>query len=201
MSRKDPKLIMYLKFILIGSFILISLFIGLYKFPRHSLTLIVQTDKGAIESVFDAGYIKDILDLDEEGNPVESDKENGEVNIDIEWSSLGARELKEIYIYRYFKSIVISKINNSNIWDYGYIDSYGIHFNRVGVERLYEYTKFMLLERVIFEEILVAIFLLLWILINAVKEKMDINNRNNHGPIYEIKNFIINLKKYKNYWR
>ena len=134
MSRKDPKLIMYLKFILIGSFILISLFIGLYKFPRHSLTLIVQTDKGAIESVFDAGYIKDILDLDEEGNPVESDKENGEVNIDIEWSSLGARELKEIYIYRYFKSIVISKINNSNIWDYGYIDSYGIHFNRVGYE-------------------------------------------------------------------
>lgn len=199
MRQKEPRLIIFLKFILFSCFIVISLFIGFYKFSRQSLTVVVHTDKGTLESVYEADYIKDLLVLDEDGNPVESEKDNNEVLIDIEWVSLGASELKEIDIYRYFKSIIISKINSSNIWDYGYIDEHGVHFNKAGVEHLYDYTRSMLLERLILEEMLVTVFLLLWILINAVKEKLDLLSRNNHGPIYEITNFVKNLRRYKKY--
>ena len=51
----------------------------------------------------------------------------------------------------------------------------------------------------IFAEALVAFGILCWIMLNAAMEKLDINSRDNHGPIYEVGMFARNLKKYTQY--
>ena len=191
MKQKEHLIIRFFKIVLFITFILGSLFISFYKFPRQSLTIVVQTDKEIVKAVCDPDYIDNLLSSDRD--------RNYEPSIDIEWTTMSEVELKEIDIYRYFKSIIIAKINSSNIGNIGFVDERGVHFNEEGIKRLYNYTNSLLVERIICEEFLVSIVILLWILVNAAKEKLDPLNRNNHGPIHEIYLFFKNLKKYRRY--
>jgi ABC-type polysaccharide/polyol phosphate export permease len=56
-----------------------------------------------------------------------------------------------------------------------------------------------LAERIIYALYFLALVLVLWILLNAAGEKLDVDNRNNHGPIYELQRFGRELKKYREY--
>ena len=117
----------------------------------------------------------------------------------ISWDALDTTDFKEINIYRYFDSIVIAKINLSGMGRYGYYDDLGIHFYSEVIGKLYNYSKSFLYERMIFAEALVALGILCWIMLNAAMEKLDVNSRDNHGPIYEVGMFARNLKKYIQY--
>lgn len=44
-----------------------------------------------------------------------------------------------------------------------------------------------------------AFVVFLWICVIALKEKQNPENRDNHGPINEITNFIMNIIKYREY--
>mgnify|MGYP004611386675 CR=1 FL=1 len=198
MKREQFKFINILKILLIVTCIIVGCFIGFYPFPRQNLTMKIYTDKGKVSVPVNKDEIRDLLELDEKGNPIPVDDEN-QANYFVDWTTIGATELKEIDICRKYDSIIIAKINADAMWMYGTFDSNGITLNQQGIEMLYGYTRSFLVERMIYEEILIAGVIFLWILVNALKEKMQPDNRDNHGPIYEINQFLRNILKYRQY--
>lgn len=193
MNKRESLLIIALKIVLILSAIVGGLIIGFCRVPNQNIELHVYSNTGEFTIPYTPDKIKQLKD--------ESaiNKENNEDCLFVDWSSTGATDLKEIKIFRHFKSIVISKITRDSMGNYGYYDANGIHFNQEGIEYLYNITKTILIERIVYSEILGAFIVFLWILVNALKEKLDITNKDNHGPIYEISLFFKNLSKYKEY--
>ena len=182
MKEKEIFLTKALKIILIVFCLIGGLYIGFMKVPNQGLTLKISSDEGR----FSVNYSADAINAFDD-------------TLYIDWTTIGAKELKEIEIYRYFKSIVIAKITGDSFWQYGSFDESGIYLNQDGVNLLVKESKSFLMERMIYVEILLAIILFLWILVNALKEKIDPNNRDNHGPIYEISMFIKNVGNYREY--
>lgn len=165
--------------------------IGCYRVPNQDLKLSIITDVGMMERELEANSLSIFMTREDENRTLDI--------ITYDWIQTGASELKEIKIYRFFKSIAIFKIDENSIWKYGYIDDDGVHFNAKGIRLLYESSTSFLLERMIFAEIWVAFIAVLWIVVKAVVEKTDSRNGDNHGPIYEISLFIKNIKKYREY--
>lgn len=188
MRVKEPRVITFLKLLLLVLFIISIFIIGLYPFPNQNLLLVIKTD---------AGEIRQILTSDEIREKAISTNDDA-LSIDIKWQSLEPSELKEIDIYRYFKSIILIKYNGKET-QYYYSDDNGIHFTNDGIQQLYETSQSLLLERIVCAEALVAVAIFFWILINALHEKLSSEKHDNHGPIYEISNFIRNLNKYREY--
>lgn len=197
-KNKFP-IIKILKALLIIACLTGGLFIGFYPFPRQDLTLNIYTDEGSMSIRLAKDDIRDLLIIDENREPVVSENPDEQASLFIDWSSTGASELKEIDICRKYGSIIISKITTDTMWKYGIVNENGITLNQNGVEYLYEYTTSFLVERMIYAEVLVGVVIFLWILLNALKERIDSDNRDNHGPIYEISFFFKNLKKYRKY--
>ena len=183
--------IMKLIVIIIG--IIMGIYIAFYPFERHDLTLRFITENGAIDKKIFVSELQKIMIMSDNGN------EEQLSTIDILWDEMGGQELIRIEIFRGFKSVCIAKITTANIVNYGYISEEGMHFNQEGCKRLYNYSSSLFAERLIFEEILFTVGIFLWIVINAFKEKIDEDNRDNHGPIYEIKKFFVNLIQYRQY--
>lgn len=184
-NSKKPIGLLILKIILIIGCFIGGVYIGFCKAPNQNLTLKILTDKGPETYTFTNVEL------------YESHKNNTSLSIDLQNEDM--QEITEIDIFRYFKSIVVSKINSGNMYMYTTIEENNIIFNSEGVEYLYNISKTCLMERMIFSEIWVSIIIFLWILVNAINEKLDPNNRDNHGPIYEITMFFKNLVKYSQY--
>lgn len=199
MKKKEPIGIKILKAVVVIGCVIGGICIGFYKVPNQDITLKIDTDKGKITVECSADEIRSLLKTNSKGEVLEPSAESGDTSLYINWRDIGASELKEIKVYRLFDTIAVGKINSGTIWQYGSFDQNGIVFNQAGVKFLYDISTTYLLERMIFAEILITVAVFLWILINALKEKMDPDNRDNHGPIYEIKAFFKNIGKYKQY--
>ncbi len=198
-KKKKLSIINKLKTILVIACIAGGVFIGFYPFPRQDLTLNIYTDAESMSIRLAKNDIRDLLIIDENGDPVTPENPDEQASLFIDWTAAGASELKEIDICRKYNSIVIAKIPSEAMWQYGVVDENGITLNQRGIEYLYQYTVSFLVERMIYAEIMVGVVIFLWILLNALKEKMNSDNRDNHGPIYEISFFFRNLAKYRKY--
>lgn len=183
MKKKSP-LIKVLKLGLIIICIVIGLFIGFYKFPKQNIKMLYVTENGNYQVEYTPKDLEDAVKAEA---------------IDVLWSEVGAQSFTDIYIYRYFKTVCIEKITESNLYEYGYISDVGIHYNAEGCLKLYKYAQSFLIERLIIVELLVAITIFLWIIVNAIDEMYFDKTNDNHGPIYEISNFAKNIMKYRQY--
>lgn len=188
MKKRETKIIIFLKVILLLFGIVGVLIIAFYPYPRQDLTVVANTDVGEVSHPFTADEIKKAY----------LGGDNCEKKLEIRWDNLDVTTLKEIDIYRVFKSIIIEKYNDSET-EYYYSDQSGIYFTYRGVEILYELSSSLLTERLIWIEALGTVIFFLWILVYALNEKIHEEKRDNHGPIYEICNFIKNIKKYRKY--
>lgn len=198
-NKKAPRIIRLLKVLLVVTCIVGGVVIGFYPFPRQDLTLNIYTDADSMSIRLAKDDIRALVDIDEETKTIVPKNPEEQASIFIDWTSTGATELKEIDICRKYGSIIIAKISSGAIWQYGSIDEHGITLNQQGIEYLYNYSNSFLVERMIYAEALVSVTIFIWILINALKEKIDLDNRDNHGPIYEITFFFKNLAKYRKY--
>ncbi len=198
-EKKKLKSIKISKILLLLVCIVGGILIGFYPFPRQDLTLNIHADSGMMSIRLAKDDIRDLLILDEEGEPIVPENPDEQAKLFLDWTSIKASQLKEIDICRKYSSLIIAKITSDNIWQYGVVDENGITLNQQGVELLYDHSTSFLVERIMYAEVWVGIVIFCWILINALKEKLDVDNRDNHGPIYEMTFFINNLIKYRQY--
>lgn len=172
----------WLKRLLLVIFVLVVVALGVYRFPLQSVTVTAETDVGTFSETYTP---QDIAAMPKEGVRV----------VQVQ----GAKSIREIRLYRKFKTLCIDKITSGALPAYGWIAEDGIYLNAEGVEILDDNSSSFMMERFFYAEIALAVFLLLRILVNAWAEKADPNNYDNHGPIYEIKKFIGELRKYAQY--
>lgn len=175
------KVIRIIKIIVIVFLVVAVMIIGLYPVKNQAVTMVIETTKGMESVTYSADEIQKMQDFE------------------ITVSQMADSTLKEIRIYRYFKTLCVDKITFDSISSYAEQQGDTFKFNNNTSNLLRKLSRSCLLERLLFAEIILAIALFLWIVINALDEKMNLNNRDNHGPIKEIGRFISDVKKYKQY--
>lgn len=167
-----------LKLVLAVLFVAGVVVIAVYRVPNQSITIMVDTYMGSCSERLSADEIA------------------GMSEFTMECENIADTAMKEIRLYRKFKSVCINKITSDAIWRYTTTEQDRIVFNEEACELIRECSQSFLMERLIFAEVHLAIILFLWILLNALEEKTDPVNRNNHGPIHEIKRFFGDIVKY-----
>ena len=180
-------------------FIILVIAIGGYRFPNRDLTLKVETE--GKDYNFDL-YWEEIQNSD---------------NIIFNFTETDKILIKKIKFYGYLKSVCIKNVpygefaawvdsvpDGELIWEdeglkFTGNDVIKVILNESGKNKILELSKSFLLERLCLAEIILIIFMLIFVGITALEEKSDPKNRNNHGPIYEAKRFYNDLKKYSVY--
>lgn len=186
------------KIILGMLFLCLGIFIAVYKFPDRDLDVKIKTTDGIYEVNLSAAEIKF-------GDKIYLDLDTTDVDI------------TEVYVYGRIKSMYLKKFTFGEFSNF--IESMetgkaqvtenslqiacdgNIRFclNEKGKEMLVSTSCSFLLERLCILEILFVAFLLSFIICVAVEEKTNPSNRNNHGPIYEFKRFVKDMRKYGTY--
>lgn len=167
-----------LKLILIIGFIIGLVIIAIFPINNQAVSIVIDTNDGIKTETYTAAEIQNMHEFT------------------VDFPNIENTVIKEIRLHRMFTSICVDKLQTGNLFIYATIDKDSIHFNNEACEVLRKNSESFLVERLIFSEILLIIVLLIWIILNALSEKYDPNNRNNHGPIYEVKKFISEIKNY-----
>lgn len=178
---KYRKLVKILRWIIVCTFLLSVIVIGLYPWKNQNITLNISTDRGHKTVTFSASEISTLKSFDL--------IYPGEENFII----------REIWFSRQFKSIPVAKIKSSDIGKYAYVDNDKICFSADMANKISELSKSFFVERIIYAETALAIAIGLWILVNVLIEKMIPENKNNHGPAAEIRKAVKNVATYGEY--
>ena len=171
----------YLKITIIILFVISVIFIAIYPAKNQAITLVVDSTEGEYKVAYTVDEI------------------NGFGDFEMSVPKIGDANIKEIRLYRYFKTICVEKITSESLQNYAQIEDDAILFNENAAILLKKLAHSLLMERLIVAEIALAVAILLWILVNAVEEKLNPQIRGNHGPIKEIQRFINDIKKYWQY--
>lgn len=188
-----------LRLLSIAFFIISSIIIAFFHFPNRDLTLLVETTEQEYELRLSSDYIN-----------------NSDV-IELEISDVDDIIVRRVRCYGSIKSICLRYLKYSEFAtdiecvpngemkgsDEGLhlmgVEGVKVVLNADGVELFQKLSKSFLLERLCLIEIMLIINMMLFVVFIALEEKYDLNNRNNHGPIYEFKRFWKDIKKYTNY--
>lgn len=162
-------------------FIASAVFIAVYPFSNQQVLVEVDDNTQIVEESFKPDELKSINTF---SIPVKS---NDILNI------------REIRVHRLFKSIAVDKIPTDRLYQYAELIDGNLVFNESACELLLSNSKSFYMERLLLLEVVLIFILILWIAVNALQEKSDPNDYNNHGPIYELKKFISEMKKYWEY--
>ncbi|WP_277934925.1 ABC transporter permease [Parablautia intestinalis] len=154
---------------------------GLYPIKNRDVLLVVDID-GETESIMVTAEEMQLLH-----------------QIKLPYSGSETTGIKEIRFYRHFTSLCISKISMEKFDEYAYIDGNELVFNENTLKKMKELSTSVISERLLYVEVILAGIILVWILLNALDEKINPKNYDNHGPIYEIKRFANDLVKYQEY--
>lgn len=178
MKTKNQQWIKTAKIMLFLFFAAAMVILALYPIKNQDVTVLIDTYGSAVSARFSADEIKELEQFC------------------MDFSGLSGQEIKEIRMYRCFRSICVEKIPSGSLQEYAVVDGDKIMFNEKAGDMLRRISGSFFAERLIMAETLLALGMLLWILVNALGEKLDPNNRNNHGPIYEMKRFLKDIKRY-----
>lgn len=178
MKYKSKNIIKLLKIIVIIMYLLGTAVVAFYSVENQPVTIAIDTKSELIEKSYSAAEITSMNDI-EVLNAVIDDT-----------------QIKEIRFYRRLKTVCIEKITADKLLEYIEVENNIIIFNEKAVKLLTNVSHSYFLERLIFMECLFALMLLSWIIINAIDEKINPQNKSNHGPLREIKRFILDIKKY-----
>ena len=177
------KIIKGLKWIVGILFVVVSIIIILYPVKNQDIKIYIDTSKEDYTFELSSSEISNLTEFE------------------VQTPEFEFENLNEIRFYRLFKTICVGKIAQSDFVYYADIRRNGevIYFNSKTCEIIKEFSQTFLMERLFFISMLICLALFLWILINAFEERVDPYNRNNHGPIYEMKRFVFDIKKYGQY--
>lgn len=193
MRKKVDKVFILLKILIILVFLILSLIIAFYKFPNQDVMMIVETSRGNIECIFDAMEIENYYDVNM------GDSVSDEIITEFSLQYLNAYEMNisQIKFYRRFKSICVDKITSDQIDSCVIKQTDQLIFNANVCDKIKKISQSYVMERLIFVEILLIVVLFIWIILNALSEK--INFKNNHGPVFEISRFGREILTYREY--
>ncbi len=177
-DNNTRKWIKVLKVILLVFFLTAMILLAVYPVKDQDVTVMIDMYGCTVSARFSADEIK----------------ESEQLCMDL--SDHSDQGIREIRIYRIFKSVCVEKIPSGSLQEYAVINDNKITFNGKAGDMLRRISESFFAERLILAEILLALVMFLWILVNAFGERFDPNIRNNHSPIYEIKRFMKDIKKY-----
>ena len=155
--------------------------IGIYPVKNQNVTLCVFFDKGGVSKSFTTTELAALS------------------SFELDVPGILDRKIAEIRISRCFKSVAVDKIPLSSLWNFVQIQEDKLVFNENACKLLLANSKSAVMERIFFAEVLLAAVMLLIILMNALGEKLDPKNRDNHGPIFEIHKFFSQIVRYGRY--
>lgn len=179
--KKNTTLIKILRILLMVAFIVAVIVVGAYPAKNQAVTMVVDTTQGRQSVTYSAEELETLEEFE------------------VPLKEIGGTSIEEIRMYRYFKTLCVEKITVDSIYMYAEVTENSLKFNMNASDLLRRLSKSLLMERLILAEGLLAVAIFLWILISALEEKMDPDNRNNHGPIKEIGRFIGDIRKYRQY--
>ncbi|MCM1231019.1 MAG: ABC transporter permease [Ruminococcus flavefaciens] len=180
-SKKKMTLTRILKMLIIIIFFAGALISAVYPVGIQDVTLKVDTNAGTFSKTIYADEI-------ESANAVTINFENAPNT-----------KIREIRIYRKLKTMCLEKIQSANVTDFATANGQGITLNADACSILKEVAGSSLMERLLCMEVLLALCIFLWIMIDALEEKMNPSSIGNHGPIFNIRRFFRDLMKYKEY--
>ena len=187
-----------IKIMLCVAFLCGAAFLAVYRFPDRDLDIRFETTEETYDVFLSADEIKAGA-----GNVLELNATDVELkNVEI-YGSVKSIFLKT-FTYGQFSNFIEGiedgekqfTENSLRITGDGNIS---IRLNEDGTEMLKSISASFLLERLCMLELLFIVFLILFIGCVAVEEKLNPSSRNNHGPVYEFKRFIKDMKKYGTY--
>lgn len=178
---KNINFIKKIKVLLLIAFAISVIVVGIYPAMNQNITMVVDAVKGKQSVTYSAEELETLGEFE------------------VQFTGIGNIGIREIRIYRYFRTLCVEKITSGNIYAYAEVTEDSLKFNRNASDLLRKLSNTLLMERLLLAEGLLAVVLFLWILLNALEEKINPNNRNNHGPIKEIGRFIGDIRKYYQY--
>ncbi len=184
---------------LVLAFIIGAIIITIYPFDNRNLTLYFVTEEEKYEVKHNNVEIA-------EGNCKEVEFEGAEevmvekVRVYGDSKTMAVKEIGFDEFFRYIENVVDGEAQWTNE---GIIltGKENIHFflNDSYVEMLQKQSGSLFQERIVLVGFYLCFIALLAIFSSAVEEKKIADNWNNHGPIYETKKFISDMKKYRQY--
>lgn len=199
MKEKRIALIKVARIVTGVMFVVGFIIIAIFPFDKRNLSLQFITKEDNFEVI---GYNDEI-------------DQNKLIYIDLK----NVKELKvsELRIYGNIKSMYLEKISHEQLASYivdiedGEIirerDGLVLHGNNgIRLEMnetfntiLKKHSSTFLLERLLLVELFAVIIAFVWIAIKMTEEKVTIDIRDNHSPLYELKKFLGDVKKYWQY--
>lgn len=177
MNRKK-KIFGILRWILVIVFAVLSFRVLIGKGENQEITVVVDMKDAVFQSTFSANEIEHMSDLGIQTRGIDKD------------------QIREIRLYRYFKSVCVDKIAAAELDIYITIEKDAIVFQDAGRDLLLRNSKTLLFERIFIVLFIGALLVFGLIMINALEEKMNSDSRDNHGPINEITRFWKDMKRY-----
>ncbi len=175
---KKKKAFVLLKWILAVVFAVLSFCILTGRGGNQAIMVAVDTKDGVFRSTFSAEEIADMTCFEMQIPGIDKDR------------------IREIRLYRYFQSVCVDKIVTAELDRYVTIEKDTVVFQDAACDLLRGNSQTLLFERIFFILVLLALVIFAWIIINAVEEHIDPENRDNHGPIHEIKRFWGDMTRY-----
>lgn len=179
--KKTMQITKILRILIIIGFMAGVILSALYPAGRQKVTITIDTSIGTASYTLQPNEIDTAAD------------------VKIDFPGIEEASIKEIRLYRSLKSVCIEKIQSANIPNLTSISGGSIILHKEICDILRRVSSSFFMERLLWVEAIFALCLLFWIMTNALNEKMDPDNRDNHGPIFEIKRFFKDMGKYKEY--
>ncbi len=200
MKQKKLTIFKVIRIFLVIAFLIGTVCIGLYPFQNRNLKLYFITEEheheiGHSNADIASGNCKEIS-FSENTDQVMVEK----VRVYGHSQSILLKEIGYDEFFRYIDHVVDGEVQ----WTAEGIILTGkgnIHFvmNDSYVEMLQKQSNSFFQERLVMIGFYFCLIVLLAILCSAIEEKKIADNWNNHGPIYETKKFIGDIKKYRQY--
>lgn len=181
MNNEKKSLDRVLKILVIVGFLVGTLILATYPVRNQDVTIKVDTDAGT--------FLKTI-----QADEIRSAKE-----VVINYKGAENVAVREIRIYRRLQTLCLGKIQSADIEKYVSANGSEFTLNADACKLLNNMSHSFLAERLLGMEVLLAICIFLLIMVDALDERKNPNNKGNHGPIFDLKRFFKDLGKYKEY--
>lgn len=200
MKKKNFSGMKAVSIVLIVAFIIGTVVIAVFPFDNRNLTLYFITDDNEYEvhknnEDIATGNCREIK-FDENADEALVEK----VRIYGDFKSVLLKELTFDEFYRYIESVNQGEF----LWTYDGVVLTGeenilFYMNDEFVTMLQEQSESFLQERFVLVGLYFCVIVFLIFMCNAIQERKTEENWNNHGPIFEIKKFWGDIKKYRQY--
>ena len=200
MGKKKFGVFKAVKILLIVFFLAGTIAIAVFPFDNRNLTLhFIAENQDFIVNQNNIDILSGncrVVRFDENADEAVITK----VRIYGDYKSMLLREISYDELFRYIEGVKQGEVQwtNQGVVITG-VDNIQFYTNDAYVEMLQEQSSSFLQERFLYIGLYFCLICFLYFVIHAVHERKTEENWNNHGPLFEIKKFIVDIKKYRQY--